>query len=143
MNTLQRTVLLATTVATLSVVANATALAHHSTSAFDNSKVIKIEGTVTQFRWINPHVSAKVDGVADNGPDGLWTVEMTAANVLVNQGWKRSSLKPGDTVSIYVNPLRNAITLKDGSQGGLYVGVELADGTILGRTDGEGSGSNQ
>ena len=36
--------------------------AHHSTAAFDNSRVIKIEGTITQFRWINPHASIKIDG---------------------------------------------------------------------------------
>ena len=94
------------------------ALAHHSTSAFDNDTVVKVEGTVTQFRWINPHASFKVDGVAEgDAPDGLWTVEMTAANVLLNQGWRRTSLRIGDEVTIYVNPLRNAITLNDGSPG--------------------------
>lgn len=112
--------------------------AHHSTAAFDNETVVRIDGTVTQFRWINPHASFKVDGISDGDrPDGLWTVEMTAANVLINQGWRRTSLRVGDEVTVYVNPLRNAITLNDGSQGGLYVGVELADGTMLGRTDGE------
>ena len=115
--------------------------AHHSTAAFDNEKVVKIEGTVTQFRWINPHASFKVEGDASEGPDGLWTVEMTAPNVLMRVGWKRSSLKVGDKVVAYVNPLKNAITLNDGSQGGLYVGVELADGSTLGQTDGDGAGT--
>ena len=121
--------------------AAALAWAHHSTAAFDDDSVVRIEGMVTQFRWINPHASFKVDGVSDgDSPDGLWTVEMTAANVLINQGWKRTSLRIGDEVTVYVNPLRNAITLNDGSQGGLYVGVELADGTTLGRTDGAPDG---
>ncbi|MFO7285687.1 MAG: DUF6152 family protein [Gammaproteobacteria bacterium] len=118
-------------------------LAHHSTAAFDTSTVVRIEGTVTQFRWINPHASFKLEGVADgDAPDGLWTVEMTAPNVLINQGWKRNSLKVGDKVVAFVNPLRNAVTLNDGSQGGLYVGVILADGTSLGRTDGQGAGTS-
>jgi hypothetical protein len=122
----------------------APALAHHSTAAFDNTQVVKIEGTITQFRWINPHASIKIDGTSEgDAPDGLWTVEMTAPNVLINQGWKRTSLKVGDKVTIYVNPLRNAITLNDGSQGGLYVGVVLADGSTLGRTDGKGEGSDR
>lgn len=120
------------------------ALAHHSTGAFDTSIVVAIEGTVTQFRWINPHASIKVDGKASGGhPSGLWTVEMTAPTVLTNSGWKRTSLKEGDKVTMFVNPLRNAITLKDGSQGGLYVGAILADGTKLGRTDGKGTGSDR
>ena len=119
------------------------ARAHHSTAAFDDTRVVRIEGEVTQFRWTNPHASFKVDGDADEGPDGLWTIEMTAPNVLINQGWKRNSLQIGDKVVVYANPLHNAITLNDGSQGGLYVGVVLADGSSLGRTDGQGQGSDQ
>lgn len=119
------------------------ALAHHSTAAFDNSKVIRIEGTVTQFRWTNPHASIKIDGDASEGIDGVWTIEMTAPNILLNQGWKRTSLAVGDKVVMYVNPLKNTIKLKDGSQGSLYVGAILADGSTLGRTDGKGEGSSQ
>jgi hypothetical protein len=117
-------------------------VAHHSTAAFDNGRVVRIEGKVTQFRWINPHASFKVEGTAEGGPDGVWTVEMTAANVLMNQGWKRSSLLVGDEVVAFVNPLREPITLNDGSQGGLYVGVILADGSTLGSTDGGGEYSD-
>jgi Family of unknown function (DUF6152) len=117
-------------------------VAHHSTAAFDNGRVIRIEGKVTQFRWINPHASFKVEGTADDGPDGVWTVEMTAANILANQGWKRTSLSVGDEIVAFVNPLREPVTLKDGSQGGLYVGVILADGSTLGRTDGGGEYSD-
>lgn len=118
------------------------AYAHHSTAAFDATTVVAIEGTVTQFRWINPHAAIKLEGKASGGfPDGAWTVEMTAPNVLMNSGWKRTSMKPGDKVTMYVNPLRNAAKLKDGSQGGLYIGAILQDGTKLGRTDGKGAGS--
>lgn len=118
------------------------ALAHHSTAAFDNEKVVRIEGTITQFRWINPHASIKIDGDASEGIDGLWTVEMTAPNILLRQGWKRNSVKEGDKVVMFVNPLKNSVTLNDGSQGGLYVGVILADGSTLGRTDGQGAGTD-
>ncbi len=68
------------------------ASAHHSTAGFDSSVVVAVEGTVTQFRWINPHASIKVDGKAPDGkassgfPDGVWTVEMTAPIALVNAG---------------------------------------------------------
>lgn len=117
--------------------------AHHSTAAFDNSRVVRIEGKITQFRWINPHASIKLEGVADGGPDGLWTVEMTAPNVLINEGWKRNSVQPGDEVVMFVNPLREPVTLNDGSEGGLFVGIVLADGSTLGRTDGAGQGSDR
>lgn len=117
--------------------------AHHSTSAFNSEKVVKIEGTIQQFRWTNPHASIKIKGKIEGVDVGVWTVEMTAPNVLINQGWKRSSLKKGDQVTMFVNPLRKAITLKDGSQGGLYIGVVLSDGSSLGRIDGSGKGSNR
>lgn len=118
--------------------------AHHSTAAFDQSRVVKVEGTITQFRWINPHASIKIEGVtAGDDPDGVWTVEMTAPNVLINEGWTRTALKQGDKVTMFVNPLRNKVVLNDGSTGGLYVGVILADGKTLGRTDGQGTGSSR
>jgi hypothetical protein len=134
---------LAAAAAAASVVAAGTAVAHHSTAAFDTSRVVKVEGTVTQFRWINPHASFKVDGKSEgDDPDGVWTVEMTAPNVLINQGWTRTALQVGDHVTIYVNPLRNSAVLNDGSTGGLYVGAVLKDGKTLGRTDGKGAGSS-
>jgi hypothetical protein len=118
--------------------------AHHSTAAFDNTRVVKLEGTITQFRWINPHASIKIDAVSEgDDADGIWTVEMTAPNVLINEGWTRTALQVGDKVTMYVNPLRNKVTLNDGSTGGLYVGVILRDGSKLGRTDGQGAGSDR
>jgi hypothetical protein len=144
MKTMNRFPLLAAAIAGAGILGIAPAIAHHSTAAFDNTKVLKIEGKITQFRWINPHASIKIDGVAEgDAPDGLWTVEMTAPNVLINQGWTRTALQPGDNVVMFVNPLRNAITLNDGSQGSIYVGVILKDGTTLGRVDGKGEGSDE
>ena len=67
---------------------------------------------------------------------------MTAPNVLINDGWTRDALQAGDKVTIYANPLRNSVTLNDGSTGGLYVGVVLANGSTLGRTDGKGAGTS-
>ncbi len=142
MKTLTRIATFAATAAT-AVFAMLPAGAHHSTAAFDTGHVVKITGTVTQFRWINPHASFKVDGGAGSADaSGLWTIEMTAPNVLINQGWTRDALKVGDKVTIYVNPLRNQVELNDGSRGSLYVGVVLADGKTLGRTDGQGSGTS-
>jgi hypothetical protein len=125
--------------AVVGLIAVGPAVAHHSTAAFDTTQVVKIEGTITQFRWINPHASIKIDGGAGHG---LWTIEMTAPNVLINDGWTRDALQVGDKVTIYANPLRNAVTLNDGSTGGLYVGVVLANGSTLGRTDGKGAGTS-
>ena len=138
MKTMHRLALSAAGIFAAGLMGVAPVLAHHSTAAFDTHTVFKIEGTITAFRWINPHASIKIMGQADSGmPSGLWTVGMTAPNILVNEGWTRKTLKPGDKVTMYVNPLKDPFTLKDGSHGALYVGVILANGKTLGRVDGK------
>ena len=109
--------------------------AHHSTSGFLVNEVVKIEGTVTQFRWTNPHASIKIDGKVEGEEQTIWTIELTAPNVLINQGFKRTSFKTGDEVVIYANPMQDSnFRLRDGSKGGLYVGAVLANGETLGET---------
>jgi hypothetical protein len=129
--------------AAVTVMGLAPATAHHSAAAFDTSRVVKIEGTITQFRWISPHASIKIDGVSASGdPDGVWTVEMKAPNEIINQGWTRTALRVGDKVTMFVNPLHSPTLLNDGSAGARYVGAVLADGRLLGQTDGKGWGSS-
>jgi hypothetical protein len=102
------------------------AQAHHSGAMFDQSKVTNISGTVTEFNWQNPHATFRVDVIGEGGRASSWAVEMGSPNNLMRQGWKRSSLKTGDKVTVTVNPLR------DGKPGGLFVSIVLADGTRLG-----------
>jgi len=102
------------------------ALAHHSGAMFDMTKTVTISGTVQQFNWTNPHSSFKVLVANSAGTEDVWAVEMGGPNNLVREGWKRTSLKPGDKVTVTVRPLR------DGVPGGAYVGIVLADGTVLG-----------
>jgi hypothetical protein len=104
------------------------AVAHHSYSMFDMKKTIALDATVTKFKWQNPHSFILVDVKAPEGTES-WAIEMTSPNNLVQEGWKRSSLKPGDRVTLYVHPLRT------GAKGGSYVGVRMADGSTLGEVD--------
>uniref|UniRef100_UPI003019B26D DUF6152 family protein n=1 Tax=Caenibius fulvus TaxID=2126012 RepID=UPI003019B26D len=60
------------------------------------------------------------------GQTERWTIEMTSPNNLTNEGWKRTTLKTGDKVTLKIHPLRN------GSKGGSYVAVRKADGFVLG-----------
>ena len=103
------------------------AAAHHSYSMFDMNKTVALEATVSRFKWQNPHSFIEADVQAPGGSE-RWAIEMTAPANLVQEGWKRSSLKPGDNVTIWVHPLRS------GAKGGSYVGVRLADGSTLGET---------
>jgi hypothetical protein len=110
--------------------AAAPVLAHHSYAMFDMTKTITLNGSVVQFKWQNPHSFIKMD-VPVNGPGGQtiehWAIEMTSPNNLAVEGWKRSSLKPGDKVALQVHPLR------DGAKGGSFAAVKLANGTTLGK----------
>ena len=101
------------------------ASAHHSYSMFDMGKTVKLEATVTQFKWQNPHSFILADVEAPGGKES-WAIEMNPPANLVREGWKRTSLKAGDKVTIWVHPLRS------GAKGGSYSGVRLADGQTLG-----------
>jgi hypothetical protein len=131
MNTMRR-MLLGAALLTVSL----PAWVHHSGAMFDRTKEIKLTGTVSQFNWVNPHASFKVDVANAAGKVETWAIEMNSPNNLIRAGWKRSTLKIGDKVTVTVNPLR------DGRPGGWYVGITLADGKFLGGSEPEGSGNN-
>jgi hypothetical protein len=113
--------------ASLCVALPSLAWTHHSGAMFDRSKTATITGTVTEFNWTNPHSSIKVEVTAD-GKAESWAIEMNSPNNLVREGWKRTTLKAGDKVTLTINPLR------DGKPGGWYLGIKLPDGQQLGTT---------
>jgi Family of unknown function (DUF6152) len=102
------------------------AYVHHSGAMFDITKEVKITGTIAEFNWSNPHANFKVTVVGADGVAQTWAVEMNSPNNLVRDGWKRTTLHPGDKVTVTVRPLR------DGSPGGQYVSIVLPDGRALG-----------
>ena len=102
------------------------ALAHHSFAMFDQTKIVPIKGTVHEFQWTNPHAFIEVDVPGAAGAAERWSVELNSPNNLKRQGWKSTSLKEGDKVTVTINPLR------DGKKGGLFRGVTLPDGSVLG-----------
>lgn len=102
------------------------AYGHHSGAGFERDKSVTLEGTVKQFKWANPHSWIEIEVPNAQGGSATWNVEMTAPAQLVRAGWKSTTLKPGDKVSIVARPLRS------GDPGGLFVSVTLADGRTLG-----------
>ena len=102
------------------------AQAHHSGAMFDRSRQVTLVGTVKDFSWTNPHSSFSVEVMKPDGSLELWGVEMNSPNNLVREGWTRTTLNPGDKVTAVINPLR------DGKPGGIYVGVTLQNGKVLG-----------
>lgn len=104
----------------------APALAHHSSAMFDASKEIEIKGVIKLFRFENPHVNIVVT-VKDekSGTATDWFIEAASVRGMAMAGWRRSTLKPGDTITVVGRPLR------DGQPGANLVRAVLADGTTL------------
>ena len=86
--------------------------AHHSTTMFDHSTTMTINGEVVELRWVNPHVSLSVNGVLkERAEEGVttWVMEMTSPGNLVRAGgWRRDAVKPGEKVEVLFSPLRDA-----------------------------------
>jgi hypothetical protein len=108
------------------VVTVPTLLAHHSGAMFDREHVLELKGTVKELQWSNPHVWLQVV-VAENGTTKEWSLEANSPNALSRQGWRSTTFKPGDEVTVRFNPM------KDGSAGGAFVGAKFSDGKTIGR----------
>lgn len=100
-----------------------TLTAHHSFDAeFDRSKPVTLKGSVTRVDWGNPHIWVFLDVKDDAGKAANWGVEGGAPNALFRNGWRKDSLKVGDTVTVEGSKARdgslranaNRVTLPDG-----------------------------
>jgi len=84
------------------------AQAHHSFAAFfDPEKSVTVTGTVTQFRFTNPHGMIAINVKKPDGSTVEWRAETNAPVVLVQRGWSRDSIKPGMVISIDGWPSRD------------------------------------
>ena len=76
-------------------------VAHHSISAeFDTTKPITFTGKVTKVEWMNPHIYTHVEAKDPDGKVVVYHVEGGPPNSLFRQGWRKDTLKPGDTVTV-------------------------------------------
>jgi len=103
----------------------APALAHHSFAMFDFQASKTVTGTVEQFDWTNPHTFIWLQVPTASGGTERFGFEGMSPNYLGRRGWSKSTLKPGDKVTVSYHPL------KDGSKGGTYQKVTLPDGKEL------------
>lgn len=95
-------------------------LAHHAFSAqFDAEKPIKLIGTVTKVEWRNPHAWFYIDVEDDSENVTNWGMELASPNLLMRQGWARSSMKVGDAVTV------DGFHARDGSNTGNARSVTL------------------
>jgi len=91
---------------TVTLALAAPALAHHSAAAFDTRQTVTVTGTVTQYRFANPHVYLTLQVKKDDGTLQTMEVEAGAASVLNGLGFNKDSVKVGEVVTITGNPGR-------------------------------------
>ena len=99
--------------------------AHHSFAAFDMSKEQTITGVVSRFDWTNPHTFIWVDVTNDKGVVETWGIEGMSPNFLGRRGWSKTSVKPGDKITVSVRPL------KEGKTGGMFIRAQIGDRVLL------------
>jgi hypothetical protein len=100
-------------------------LAHHGTASFDTDREITLKGTVTEWLWANPHCFLKFDAKDDTGTVRSWVVETSNPPDMTIRGWRRTSFKAGDQVTVTLQPFKN------GAPVGRIRKVVLANGETL------------
>lgn len=100
--------------------------AHHGAAAFDmGTPVVLKNAVITEFLWINPHPLIKADYKDEQGKVQQWTMELGSTVSAQLIGWSRTTLQPGDVVTLYVWQAKTGATV------GRFNKVDFADGTTM------------
>ena len=97
-------------------------VAHHGAATFDTVGEITIKGTVTEWVWSNPHSILRLEVKSADGTVKTWSVASANIADLSKRGWSRRLFKPGDEVTVLIQPA------KSGEPVGMIRNVTLADG---------------
>jgi hypothetical protein len=95
------------------------ALSHHAFSMFEYGSSTELEGTVQEFKYVNPHAFIVLKVKGKDGRVETWTLEGQPTAMLERAGWTRTTLKPGDQIKATIAPLRS------GATGGSWTPQEL------------------
>lgn len=102
------------------------ASAHHGGAAYDHTKMITVKGTITDFKFINPHVQIYFDSTDDKGNVTRWACESPDDPAMLSrQGWTRHSLNIGDKITIVGYPAKSGANVMSMRQ------ITLASGQVL------------
>ena len=109
--------------------ASGSLLAHHGSGVSYETrleKVVTMKGTVKEWVWKNPHCFIVYDVKDPSGKVVEWTAETSSPTSMTGEhGWSRTTLKPGDELTITVLPSLV------GSPAGLLYRVVASDGKVL------------
>jgi hypothetical protein len=101
------------------------AWAHHGYAAYDETKLLSLKGTVTDYELANPHSTMSFDVKDEQGKVESWVAEAGHIRLMQDEGWTRTTLKTGDIVTFFFHPAKN------GSHAVDLVKIVLPDGRAL------------
>jgi hypothetical protein len=99
--------------------------AHHSGSTLFSETTTTLKGVVKNWLWSNPHCLLTIEVTGADGQAAQWVIELQAPNSIYPGGYRRTTFKPGDAVSVTVHPVKN------GRPYGRIISAVLADGREL------------
>lgn len=97
--------------------------AHHSEAAeFDDTKPVKVTGTISKVEWLNPHVWFYVDVKDEAGKVTTWGFSNAPPGALMRRGITKDALKVGTVVNV------EGVRARDGSNNASGRRVTYPDG---------------
>ena len=99
--------------------------AHHGGASIYTDRTVTLKGTVKIWYWSNPHCLLRIAVTGDDGKMVEWIGELQAPNTIYPLGFRKDSFKPGDAITITLQPTKND------RPNGRLTRVVLADGTVL------------
>ena len=91
-----------------SILGGGVAAAHHAIgSVYDTTQSLRIEGTLTVFRFVDPHPTAALEVQGEAGAE-IWQIEMDNRREMARAGMTADSLRAGDVVVVAGSPARIA-----------------------------------
>lgn len=107
------------------LIVSAPSFAHHGSAQYDIGKRLTMKGTVTEWFWTNPHCLLSFDVKDDNGQVVHWVAETQNGPAILGDGYSKETFKPGDIVTVTLEPVKNGRAL------GRLVSVVLPNGKKL------------
>ena len=108
------------------LLASGAVLAHHGGNLYDTTKAVELKATITKFEWGTPHNQIYFDVKTEKGELQHWVGSTEPAGVMLERGWTRRSLAPGEAVTVFIFAAKNGATV------GNIQKVIKADGKQLG-----------
>ena len=113
------------------------AMAHHAAGAVFTDEEIEVEGIVSEFNFVNPHVNIMLDVTDETGAETRWMVTGPAAPPMRRWGWTADTVQPGQLIRFAGKKSRTGAPMllieSAEIQSGRFVELDPADGSIIRR----------